>query len=48
MPFGGRWQIIHNKSGVEGKESIRNVRAKGGNKGGNSGYFLLIYIPRDE
>jgi hypothetical protein len=35
VPPGGRRQVSHHKLGMEGKESIGNIRAEGGNKGSN-------------
>ncbi len=45
MSFGSRRQIVHHKFGVEGKEGIRDIRVKAGNKGSNAGDFLpYLYI----
>jgi hypothetical protein len=48
MPTRGWRKVPHHKLGIESKENIRNIRAKGGNKGSNPGDFLPVYISRDE
>ena len=48
VPTGGWRQVPHHKLGVEGKESIGNIRAEGSNKGSNPRDFFPVYIAGDE